>query len=387
DEDFTADVVELYFDLAFVFAFSQLVAFLVGEHTLTAIGKGALLFLLIWLPWSQFTWSANAVSSGSRIVRFLFLVATVATIPMAASVQSAFEDGGPTFAISLSVIVAMALFVIVSGMETGSDIWRGAVRYAVPTGITMAVVIAGSFLEDEARIVAWIVAILIFLYGTIRAGESEWIIRTGHFAERHALIVIVALGEVIVALGVPVVNSFQEGKGLPAETIAALIAAGTFSGLLWWSYFDRPAPALELRAEGVTDARDRGRYARDVYTYSHAPMVAGVILAAAALEEVTLHPTDPLDATFRWMLFAGLAGFLGGVGLAVWRAYRVVAKERIAAMAVIGLVLVAAGSLDGLVLVVLVDLVLVLMLIAEQLRIEGPTGTSETVEVAEDPSA
>ena len=311
DEDFAADQVELYFDLAFVFAFSQLVGYLVEHHTATGVAKGALVFVMLWLPWSQFTWSANAVSSSARVVRLLFLVATVASVPMAASVRTVFDDGGPVFAISVVVITAMALATMVSGVDTGSDVWRSALRYSVPVAVSLVAWVVGAFLDGDARVVAWAFGCLAFLVGAIQAGDGDWIVRSGHFAERHGLIVIIALGEIIVALAVPVVRGLEDGEGLPARTVAALIAAGVFAGLAWWSYFDRPAPALEHFAEGQT-GRARGRYARDVYTFAHLPMVAGIVLSAAALEEITLHPTDPLDASFRWMLFGGLALFSAG---------------------------------------------------------------------------
>ncbi len=127
---------------------------------------------------------------------------------------------------------------------------------------------------------------MIVLVGTVRAGKGDWIIRPGHFAERHGLIFIVALGEVIVAIGVPVVRSLEKGVGVPGATVVALIAAGAFAGLLWWSYFDRPQPGLEHFAAGLPDS-ERGRFVRDVYTYAHAPLVAGVVLSAAALEQIT----------------------------------------------------------------------------------------------------
>jgi low temperature requirement protein LtrA len=115
---------------------------------------------------------------------------------------------------------------------------------------------------------------------------------------------------------------------------------------------------------------ERGRFARDVYTYSHLPIVAGIILSAAALEEITFHPKDELGEAFRWMLIAGLALNLGGVGIAVLRAYRVVAPERLTAVVVlVGLVLLA-GEMTGLTLLVLIDLVLLVMLLVEHQRVE-----------------
>ncbi len=374
-EDFTADPVELYFDLAFVFAFSQLVAFLVHEHSIVGIWKGLLLFLMMWFPWTTFTWAANAISSGSRVARGLFLVATVATIPMAASVQAAFGSGGKAFAIGWAVIMLMALGGYLTGIETGSEVWKSMVKLSIPSLVALVIVLVGGFVDGDARIILWVLASVIMAGATIRAGRSEWIVRVGHFAERHALIVIVALGEVIVAVGIPVVRSLttEEGaQGLPNESIVALVASGAFAALLWWAYFDRAAPALEHKADEQSGIR-RGNYARDVYSYSHAPIVLGIILSAAALEEITLHPSDTLPSAFRWMFAIGLLGFLGGVGIAVYRAYGIFAKERLSAAAVLIVLFAAGSSIDGIYLILLVDLILLVTLISEHLRIEGPT--------------
>ncbi len=216
----------------------------------------------------------------------------------------------------------------------------------------------------------WIVAVLITLGAMVAAGRGEWIIRTGHFAERHGLIVIVALGEVIVALGLPVVSSLEVEGGVPGSTVAVLVAAGVFAGLLWWGYFDRPSPALEHRAESIEGSMARGRYVRDVYTWAHAPIVAGVVLAAAALEEIALHPTDHVHLPFRVMLLGGLALGVLGVALSVWRAFRAVPIERLFAMAVLAVVLLAAGSLNGIVILIVVDIVLLVTLVVENQRIE-----------------
>jgi low temperature requirement protein LtrA len=181
----------------------------------------------------------------------------------------------------------------------------------------------------------------------------------------------VALGEVIVALGIPIVENLDDGV-LPVETFAALVAAGMFAGLLWWSIFDRPLPALEHRHERIVDVKARGRFARDVYTYAHLPIVAGIILSAAALEQITLYPKDGLAEPFRWMLIGGLASNLGGVAIAIAIAFRVVTTERLAAAAVLAVLVGVSGELQGLTLLILVDLVLFVMLVAEHVRIERP---------------
>lgn len=378
EDDFTADPVELFFDLVFVFAFSRLVYHLVHLPTWTGAFEFALLLLMIWLPWTQFTWSANAVSGNTRPVRVLFLVATVASVPMAGSVTAAFDGGGgPTFAISLSVILSMALFTMILGLEDGHEARASIIRYSVPNWVAMGVMIVGSFLPRDPRTVCWIVAVVIVVVGTVRAGSSEWLVRPGHFAERHGLIVIVALGEVIVALGLPVVDSTEQGSGLPGLTLAALVASGVFAGLLWWAFFDRPNPAMEHRHERIDDPILRGRYARNVYTYAHFPIVAGIVLSAAALEEITQHPGDQLATPFRWMLATGLVLNLLGIVLAIWLSFRVLAKERLIGAGIVVVVILLTGRLTGLEQLLVMDAVVFLMLVAEQVRIESPLPRSD----------
>lgn len=372
EEDFAADASELFFDLVFVFAMSRLVAHLVHHPTWEGVGEFALLLSLIWMPWSQFTWSANAVAGNSRPVRVLFLVAAVASVPMAASVTTAFGDGGLSFGVSASVILAMALGTMIIGLSHDPVLRASTIRYSIPNWAAIVLLIAGGLLDDGLRVAAWIAAISVILIGTVRAGSDEWLVRAGHFSERHSLIVIVALGETIVALGVPVLTSLEAGDGVPSRTGLALLTAGVFAGLLWWSYFDRPSPALERRHESLEGGHERGRFARDVYTYLHFPLVGGLLLATAGLEEVTVHPSDPLPTAFRWMLVAGLALSLLSVVAMVWRAFRVVAVERVTTSAVVIVVIgLALRGVDALVLLVIVDIVLAVMLVIEHRRVEG----------------
>ena len=179
----------------------------------------------------------------------------------------------------------------------------------------------------------------------------------------------------IVAIGVPVVQSLEAGSGVPGDTVVALMAAGAFAGLLWWSDFDRPQPALE-RFAGTLPDNQRGRFVRDVYTYAHAPLVAGIVLSAAVLEKITLHPTEPLALPFRMMLFGGLALVVVGDVAAVARTFRLIARERIAAAAVLLLLVVLSGRWDGIVLLVAVDLVILGTLVTEHLRIEHPSAAA-----------
>ena len=376
-EDFTADPVELFFDLAFVFAFSQIVGLLLYDPTWDTVGKAALIFLLLWLPWSQFAWSANAVPGNSRTVRLLFLVATAASVPMAASVTTAFDQSGALFAIPLAIIFLTALAMMVLGLDSDSEVYRSSLRYGAPNLAGMTIIVIGGFLDGDARTIAWVLGIAIFVYSTIRAGGSEWIIRAGHFAERHALIIIVALGEVIVAIGNSVAIPLKDTGGLPGASVLALVAAGVFAGLLWWAYFDRVQPAFEHRTDETPAAR-RGQFARDVYTYAHAPIVAGVILSAVAMEEMALYPSDPLPAAFRAMGAAGIVLYFGGVGIGVYRAFGAFARERFVAVFAICALMLFGSDINGVILLVSIDVILLATLVFEHLRIEGsPTRSGD----------
>jgi len=368
-EDFTADPVELFFDLAYVFAFSQLVALLIHEPTWAGVGKATLLFALLWLPWQQLTWAANTVSGNGRPVRTLFIIATVVSIPMAASTSTAFAGGGPVFSIALTGIMLIGFRMQTLGTAEEFEFSGAVYQWIVPNAVAIAVLVVGSFFDGTVRLGFWLVTVAIVLWAMIRAPESEWGVRAGHFAERHGLITIVALGEVIVAIGIPVVAALEDNGSLSAATILALMASGAFAGILWWSYFDRPSPGLEFGASRLSPA-ESGRYARDVYTWAHAPIVAGVILSAAALEEIALHPRSAVPLEFRAMLAGGLFLFLIGVYAAVWRAFRAQARERFVGAVVIAGVVFIGASLEGVVLLTLVVGVMFAVLIIEHRRVE-----------------
>jgi low temperature requirement protein LtrA len=373
-QDFTADPVELFFDLAYVFAFSQLVGLLVREPTWSGVGTAALLFGLLWLPWSQLTWAANAVSGNGRPIRLILLSATVLSIPMAASTSTALGPGGLVFALSLSGIMLLGFGIQSLGSTRGTAMRSAVVWWILPNLVAITVLIAGAFYTGTTRVAIWIIVLVIVIAAMIAAGRGEWIVRIGHMAERHALIVIVALGEVIVAIGLPVLAALEVDDGIPPATIAALIASGLFAGLLWWSYFDRPGPGLEHQGNTLTSDKERGHYVRDIYTWAHAPIVAGIIVAAAALEEIALHPTDPVSLSFRAMLAGGFLMIVAGIALAVWRAFRAVAAERILATAVIAVLVLMAGTVSGLTLLSSVVVVMFVGLIVEHIRVEQDKG-------------
>ena len=374
EEDFTADPAELFFDLSFVFAFARLVYHLVHYPTLEGFGEFALLFTLIWIAWSNFTWSANAVAGNSRFVRAVFMVGTAISLPMAASLQDPFENGSIIFAVTVWCILTLPILtgtaVLSQEDADAAEVRASSLRYLMFTIGGIVFVLAGGFADKGPQVGLWLVAIAVLILGTVDGGNSEWLIRPGHFAERHGLIIIIALGEVIVASGAAVVDTLSEGDGLEGNLLTALTASGLLAGLMWWSHFDRPLPALEHRHSEITVPNESARFARDVYTYNHFFIVGGVLVAAAALEEIMLHPDDPLPVAFRWMLFVGLAGYLLGVVMSVVRAYRAVAIERLGAVAALAALIALSESLDGMWVLIAVDVILIVTLAIEHYRVE-----------------
>ena len=371
-EDFTADPVELFFDLAFVFAFSQLVSHLVHHPTWDGAAEASLLFTILWFAWSTFTWAANAVQGNARPVRAIFLIATAASVPMGASVTTAYKSGGGTFAICAAIIVLMAIGLQFWGLaSTGSmtEELRSLLRFGSPNIVAMILLVIGGFAAEGPRKVMWVLFVVILIGGMVGARYGDWIVRPGHFAERHGLIVIIALGEIVVAIGISVVNSLTDSDGLPSETLVALIAAGALAGLLWWGYFDRVLPAWEHSAEELV-GRKKGHFIADVFTGFHVLIIGGIIAMAAATEEILLHPTDAVHTEFLVMFVGGFAVFIAGIAGAVFRAFRAIAKERIVAAVAVAIVAVIASSWDGLVFLIIVDVVLVATMVAEHLRIE-----------------
>ena len=370
EEDFTADPAELFFDLSFVFAFSRLVFHLVHYPTLEGFGEFLLLFALIWMAWTNFTWSANAVAGNSRFVRAIFLVATAISLPMGASLEAPFGEGSIVFAVTVSAILALPIVMGATLLSDDKDVQSSNKRYLLFTLVGIALVLAGGFTDGAWQTGLWIAAVAWLIVSTLDAGGGDWLVRPGHFAERHGLIVIIALGEVIVAIGAPAVATLSGGGDFDGKLVAAMTASGLLAGLLWWSYFDMPLPALEHRHEQLTDSNERSRFARDVYTYNHFFIVGSILVMAAALEEIMLHPAEPLPDPFRWMLFIGISGYLLGVVMSIVRAYANLAIERLVAVAALAALIALTASLDGIWLLIAIDVLLLAILVVEHYRVE-----------------
>jgi low temperature requirement protein LtrA len=320
--------IELFFDLVFVFSLTQVTALMADD--LTTIVRGLLVLSLLWWCWVGYAWLGNVVQAEEGLGKAAMLAAMAAMFLLALTVPEAFDDvegglDGPVvvaFAYLAVRVLHLAMFWLAARTEDDRDLRRQLLRFAPSVFGSTAVLLVASQLEGSAQTLTWVAALIVDYVGTILGGASGWRLRSAsHFAERHGLIVIVALGESIVAIGVGVAH-IPIGVGvahIPISwpIIAASVLGLVVAGCLWWAYFD----VVSIVAERVLrrlEGEERARLARDAYSYLHLPMVAGVVLLALGIEQVLEHVGatsngelgEPLAVLPLAALYGGVALFL-----------------------------------------------------------------------------
>jgi low temperature requirement protein LtrA len=312
DEDQSATYVELFFDLVFVYAVTQLVELIAHDLTWAGVGRAAIAFWLVWWAWTQYTWALNSADTNHPWIELGTLAATATAFFLAVTIGDAYGSSGEWFAAMYLVVrgIGLALYVAVARED---HLKRRAVnRFAALSLLGFAAVVAGAAAEGDARTALWCLAIALDLFAGILAGGGDgWDIRPDHFGERHALFVIITLGESLIVAA----------SGLAAaERTPSLVTVGglavALSCALWWCYFARVRPRLVALVERRTGGR-RSSLARNVYSFLHFPVGFGVILVAVAVEHAVEHPTEPLRDADLGVLVGGVALFLGAMGVAM----------------------------------------------------------------------
>ncbi len=329
---------ELFFDLVFVFAFTQVTALILEDTTPRGFARAALVLAMVWWAWSAYAWMTNAIDVENSVTRLIVFAAMVAGFFMALAVPDAFQDEAAWFAVAYFVVRILNSALYAWGVRDDPAVLRAVARLSPWFLVAAFVALAAGFVDPDYRSWVWLASLVIDVVGTLTVANLEWHVSPSHFAERFALIVIIALGESIVAIGIGT-------SELTRDTTYAVSVIVAFAGVaaLWWAYFDFTAIAAE-RSLRRASAVARGPLARDVFTYFHYPIVLGIILYAVAAKKTLEHPLDPLSQAGRWALGLGVALFFAGFALMRFRVIRRVAWERLGAAA---LALVLAVSLDG----------------------------------------
>ena len=357
---------ELFFDLVVVFAFTQVTTLILADPTAGGFARGALVLGMVWWAWSGFAWMTNAIEIDSAAVRVVFLVCMAAMFFAALAVPSAYDEQAVWFVAPYLVVRLLHVLLYLWGLRHDPAHYAAFLHLAPWFLVAPAVAVVGGFLDGDARAVLWALSLAIDVGGALRlGGENDFRISPSHFAERYALIVIIALGESIVAIGV---GAAEE----PRDATFALAILIAFAGVtaLWWSYFDFFAHAA-LRALRFAEPRRRGPLARDVFSLGHYPIVLGIIFFAVAGKKTLAHPDEHLSGAGRAALGLGIAMSLLTPALGRYRVVRRVAWERCAAMAAAPLAVVLLPGLAAMWLMAVVIGIVVAMLALEAERLSS----------------
>src|SRR5918999_1332920 len=298
---------ELFFDLVFVFALTQVTGFLADHLTWIGMLQGATLLVVLWWAWGGYSWLTNAVPAEEVIsARLVILTAMAAMLVASLAVPNAFGQYGVLF--SLAYFVVRLLHVVLFVLATGNtpETQQAFLRLTPGFLLAPALLIPAGFVDGFAQGTLWALALAIDLGVSLVRGVSGFRVHAGHFVERYGLIVIIALGESIVAIGVG-----ASGLELGAGVVLAAVLGVALAAALWWAYFDLFVLVAERRLSEAKGA-ERARLARDSYPYLHLPMVAGIILVALGIKTTLAHVGDPLGTIPAVALCGGVALFLLG---------------------------------------------------------------------------
>jgi low temperature requirement protein LtrA len=327
---------ELFFDLVFVFAMTQVTSLLADDPTWGGVGRGMLVLAALWWTWEAYAWLTSALDVDEGGVRLAMLASVGAMLVVALAVPGAFGDDGVLF--GLAYLLVRLLHLVLSAIVARDDLARrGAILRFVPTALLGAVllVLAG-FMDGNAQVALWMLALAIDYLGPVVIGVGGgWQLAPEHFAERHGLIVLIALGESIIAIGIGAGFELTAGVILAAGLGIVVVSA------LWWLYFDVAAVIARTRlieASGLA----QHRLALHAYGYLHLPIVAGTVLFALGLKTTLGDVGEDLDTVPAVGLCAGAALYLLGHVAFLFRATRYLFRRRtFAAVVLLALIPIA----------------------------------------------
>ncbi len=355
-EDARVTPIELFFDLVFVFSLTQVTALMSHNPTWQGVVRGMLVLCLLWWCWVAFAWIGNVLRADEGVGRVAMFGSMGAMFVLALCVPEAFVDlpgglfGPVVLAITYLLLRLFHLGIFWLAGEHDPGLRRQLVRFFPSLLVSTALLLVASQLEGTAQTLVWVAVLIADYLGTILGGASGWRLNSAsHFAERHGLIVIIALGESIVATG----------SGVAALPISWPIIVGATVGLalaacLWWAYFD----VLAIAAEAVlrdAEGEVRTRLARDAYSYLHLPMIAGIVLVALGVEHVLEivgdadhhELSDPLATVPLVAMCGGAALYLLGQVAFKYRNWQTLSKPRLITVAGILVLIPATAELPA----------------------------------------
>jgi low temperature requirement protein LtrA len=352
---------ELFFDLVFVLALTQCTALMAEDPSWGGLAEGLLLLGLMWWSWVGYAWLTSVVDPEEGLVRFAMFAAMAALLVVALCLPQAFGDRALLFACAYGVVRLGQVLLLAAAGRDDPALLRSVGGLAGGTTLGVALVIVGALVDDEGiRAGIWAFSLLLDMGEPYVFGSEGWKLVPRHFAERHGLIIIIALGESIVAIGVG-----AEAVEVDAGVVTAAVLGIAVAAALWWLYFDVVALVAERRLSNAAVGREQNEIARDSFSYLHFPMVAGIVLLALGLKKTLEHVGDPLETV-------PAVAMLGGVGLYLLAhvAFRLRNVHRFSAARLLGAIVLAALIPAAIELPALATLAIVAALLAALIAYE-----------------
>jgi low temperature requirement protein LtrA len=350
---------ELFFDLVFVLAITQCTALMAHHPTWSGLAQGLLVLGMLWWAWTGYSWLTSVIDPEEGAVRLVIFGAMAALLLVSLCVPEAFGNLALAFALIYGVVrtAHIALFMLASPED---DALRHSVLgLAASTAVAVVLLATASLFDGLAQGALWALALLLDMGGPYFFGSEGWKLVPGHFAERHGLIVIIALGESIVAIGVGASHTLTLGIGTAAVLGVALTAA------MWWVYFDIVAIVAGRRLAEAEVGRVQNEMARDSYSYLHLPMVAGIVLVALGLKTTIAHTDGHLHTVPAFALLGGLALYLLGHVAFRYRHIHTINRQRLLLAIVLLILVPAAAEVPALVSLAVANLLLWTMIAYE----------------------
>jgi low temperature requirement protein LtrA len=326
----------------FVLAITQVTAMMADDPTWEGLARGLIVLAALWWCWAAYAWLTNAIDPDEGGTRIAMLTAMTGILIVAIAVPGAFNENAFEFGIAYAFVRLMHLILYAVGTRNTDAL--AAVKRMTPTSLAApALIIAASFFDGVPQGLFWVTA-LVLDYGGVLIGRGRgWTLYPAHFAERYGLIVLIALGESIVALGIGASSSLE----LTSAEIAAAALAAILASALWWTYFDVTALVAERRLSEAQGA-ERARLARDSYSYLHLPLIAGIVLLALGIKKTLEKTSAPLDDVTAFALCGGVGLYLLGHVARRARAMHTFGTHRFIAAVVAFALIPVAQEIDAL---------------------------------------
>ncbi len=341
DQDEVVTPLELFFDLVFVFAITQVTAFIAKDPSWEGLVRGLMVLAVVWWAWAAYAWLTDTLDTEQDRVRLVMFAAMGAMFVASLAIPSAFNDNALIFAIAYGTV--RALHMVLYGYASNDvGVKQAVIRLAPGVAMATALLLGASFLDGTAQGLLWAAAIVIDFGGPIVAGMEGWVLHPGHFSERHGLIVIIAFGESIVATGLG-----AEDVEITWQVVAAALSGVALAAALWWAYFDVVSLVAERHLR-ETKGLAQIQMARDSYSYIHLLLIAGIVLIALGGKKTIGLTGEPLKIVPAVALCGGVAVYLLGHVAFRLRNLGTVNKQRVAVALVAAAFIPLAVEIDAL---------------------------------------